>query len=147
MHSEANPKQQDKLQEILQLAIKREIIAQNIYQSLTEMMPGHKSLFEHLVEQEIEHENKLKTIFKDFYPQQELDDYDGEASNLGLKANRVKDPDKLIDFSIGEEREAEEFYLRISKQHFEGANKRMILYLASVERVHREQLKQYRNDF
>lgn len=129
------------LSDLLSLAIKLEVNAQNNYESLSklEISPGLKKTLTRLRDQEMEHEHILRDIFAGFYP--------GKDPNTSIatpyeewNVNETDNVFTLLRRAMEEEKKSEEFYKKLAYE-LRGSNKKLISYLSYMEREHYETLR------
>ena len=129
--------------EIVGLAIKGEIAAENFYRKVSDKIGNVmiKDKFVKLASEEASHQQILLSMLKQMtgeeeppIPSQPLRDY----QEINWDTITFVE---LLEFAIKKEREARELYLRGAKEVRDPSGRRMMEYLAEFERGHEQQLK------
>lgn len=132
------------LQSLLGFAVKAEIESAETYRNLLNRdLPAEtRTKVTRLVKQEEEHEEKFWSIFKDFFPDEEIDL--PERADI---ENNVDIPDdittrKLFEKAMEAERESEKFYSELADEFDDKEVRNLLGFLAANEREHYEILKE-----
>ncbi|MEF8799231.1 MAG: ferritin family protein, partial [Candidatus Bipolaricaulota bacterium] len=94
-----------------------------------------------LVTQEEEHEEKLRTIFEDFFPDEEIPLPERSGVEVPSEIARINAPKEIIEKAMETERESEKFYSELIGEFDDREVRRLLGYLAANEREHYEILK------
>ncbi|MEF8726410.1 MAG: ferritin family protein [Candidatus Bipolaricaulota bacterium] len=131
------------LQGLLAQAIKSEIEAAKTYRNLLDKnLPERaRPKVKRLVTQEEEHEEKLRTIFEDFFPDEEIPLPERSGVEVPSEIARINAPKEIIEKAMETERESEKFYSQLIKEFDDREVRRLLGYLAANEREHYEILK------
>ncbi|MFW6104678.1 MAG: ferritin family protein [Candidatus Bipolaricaulota bacterium] len=131
------------LQKLLAQAIKSEIEAAKTYRNLLDKnLPERaRPKVKRLVTQEEEHEEKLRTIFEDFFPDEEIPLPERSGVEVPSEIARKGSPREIIEKAMETERESEKFYSELIGEFDDRDVRRLLGYLAANEREHYEILK------
>lgn len=132
------------LQNLLGKAIKTEMEEAEIYRNLLEqeLKGGTRSTISRFVDQEEEHEEKLRKTFTDFFPDEQIPIPEGSWIEIPSEASRQPAPKEIIGKALEAEKEAEQFYKNLIEEFDEEEVQRTLGYLAANEREHYEILKE-----
>lgn len=132
------------LQNLLGKAIKTEMEEAEIYRDLLkqELIEGTRSTITRFVEQEEEHEEKLRGTFNDFFPDEQIPIPEGSWIEIPSDASRQPAPKEIIEKAIEAEKEAEQFYKSLMEEFDDEEVRRTLGFLAANEREHYEILKE-----
>lgn len=129
--------------EVIEIAIRSEMDAQKAYKKLlkSDFSPEMKERVKEFVKQEAGHEEKLRDLFRDWYPDKELQ-MPEKVMNIEGKIEKIpSDPRKLLKLSIRNEKKAEEIYSELGDRMEEKPEYKTFKHLAYIERQHRNALK------
>ncbi len=135
-----------KLEEVLSFALKSEIEAQHLYEKINEIDRDDslETIIERLIDEEKSHQRKIRSMFDDFFPEKEIEDFDMKkddfSNNTEIK-DEAYDLKTLSEIAIEKEKEASEFYLTLSDQVDKDAVSNLLSYLAYMENEHHSLLK------
>ena len=128
---------------ILELSIKSEIEAQKTYETLLERdIPENiKNRLKNFLKSEKSHEESLRNIFNDWYPDEEPTitkesvDIEGQIKEVG---DNMKE---LLEKAMEDEKNAEETYSKLGDKYEDKGKARVFKHLAYTEREHYEAVK------
>lgn len=131
------------LQHLLAQAVESEIEAAETYRNLLDKdLPERaRPKVKRLVAQEEEHEENLRTIFEDFFPDEEISLPERSGIEVPPEIARSDNPREIIEKAMETERESENFYSELIDEFDEKEVRRLLGYLAANEREHYEILK------
>lgn len=132
------------LKQIIGLAVRSEMEAQQRYKLLSERVEVEEleRILNSLVKEEEGHERQFRQIFSDFFPDRTLQipgDNVKPSPDFRLEA-QMSVPD-LLERVLESEKESEEFYTLLAERLEKGESRRMVAYLASIERDHYELIR------
>jgi len=127
-------------QDAFRIAIEAEIRSQKLYKALSNSFKNSETaqFFKQLLHYEEDHEAKLRRLFAQEFPKQELvltDDPDIE-----LKGLRLVDPKAVLEFAISREELAQVIYIKLAQQSEDEETKALLEQLATEEANHKELL-------
>ncbi len=130
-------------EKVIEIAIKSEIDAQRAYKKLekSDISPEMKEKVKEFIEQESDHEEKLRTLFNDWYPDKELQLPEKIMNIEGNIDETPSDPKKLLKESIRNEKKDEEIYSELGDRMETDPETNTFKHLAYIEREHRNALK------
>lgn len=131
------------LQELLGRAVKTELEEAEIYRNLLEKDLPEKTVpvIKRFVTQEEDHEEKLRSTFDDFFPDEEIPLPERSGIEIPEKVSEETTAKEIIEKAIEAERDAEEFYRELIDEFEDKEVKRLLGFLASNEREHYEILR------
>lgn len=131
------------LQKLLAQAIKSEIEAAKTYRNLLDknLTERVRPKVKRLVAQEEEHEENLRTIFEDFFPDEEITLPERSGIEVPPEIARSDSAKEIIEKAMETERETEKFYGELIGEFDDKEVRRLLGYLAANEREHYEILK------
>lgn len=124
--------------EAFSLAIHYEIASQRLYEMLSNSFESNPEIchtFKHLIPMERIHEDKLRTILAQEYP-----DYDpivDDRFDNNLTLDDITDPIKVLQFAISRENIAHKAYLSLAEESQDPDMKQLFKELAQDEDNHR----------
>ncbi|AAL81314.1 rubrerythrin [Pyrococcus furiosus DSM 3638] len=130
------------LEELLGMAIKAEIGAREFYKSLAEKIKieALKEKINWLAEEEKKHEALLRKLYSQMFPGKEVvfpkEHIGPELQPVARELEKVQDIIDLIRWAMKAEEIAAEFYLKLEEMVKEEEKKRLMRYLADMERGH-----------
>lgn len=135
------------LQELLGRAVKAEIEEAKIYRDLLQknLPVNTRPIIEEFIVQEEEHEEKLRTTFDDFFPEEEIPLPRRSGIEIPENITIETTSREIIEKAIEAERDSEEFYRELIDEFEDKEVQNLLGYLASVEREHSEILKEELN--
>jgi rubrerythrin len=99
------------------------------------------SIIEEFKVQEEEHEEKLRSTFDDFFPDEEIPLPQRSGIEIPENVSRETTPREIIEKAIEAERDSEEFYRELIDEFEDKEVQNLLGFLASVEREHSEILR------
>ncbi len=130
--------------DILAIAWKSEITAQEMYRELMEKIdePSSNSILKELLGEEKIHEDKIREKFHDFFPGEDPKKLDPEKVIFTEKIDEEPDSSEdVLKLAKNAEKKEEEFYHSLSKTSEDHSASRLLSYLAYEESEHHEKLK------
>ncbi|MCF7876505.1 ferritin family protein [Candidatus Bipolaricaulota bacterium] len=131
------------LQELLGRAVRTELEEADIYRNLLEKdLPDETApIIERFITQEENHEEKLRSTFDDFFPDEEIPLPERSGVEVPEETSGETTPRKIIEEAIEAERNAEKFYRELIDEFEDKEVRRLLGFLASNEREHYEILR------
>lgn len=130
--------------EVLGIAIRSEIDAQNVYRELAERVsnPRAKERFYLLAAEEQQHQNLLERRYKEFFPDVPLKLPPTLLPEIAATASLRKDLSlkDVLKIAIQTERESREIYLEAAEKLEDESGKAMLKFLADWEYNHQMML-------
>lgn len=130
--------------EVISLAIKSEDDAAEFYGSIARVVKNDlvRKKYESLAREEIGHKHILTELYKKMTGEMSVPKITGnfETAEYGHPVS-VNNLEELLQFAIARENEAEAYYVRAAKQADDNNCKRILEYLASIERSHATMLE------
>ncbi len=136
-----------RLEEILSFAVAQEIKAQKLYEKINEKSSKKslESLVDLLIEEEKSHESKIRSIFNDFFPDKDIENFnmdigDDLSNNIERKSEDYT-VNELLKTAIEKEKDSSELYRTIAERVDEYKVSNLLSYLAYIENEHRSMLQ------
>jgi rubrerythrin len=130
--------------EVLGIAIRSEIDAQNIYREMAERVsnPRAKERFHLLVAEEQQHQNLLERKHRELFPDVPLKLPPSQLPPKAATAELRNDLSlrEALDLAIREERHARDFYLEAAVNVDDPTGKAMMKFMADMEYAHQMSL-------
>ncbi|MCK9331504.1 MAG: ferritin family protein [Candidatus Cloacimonetes bacterium] len=128
-------------QEALIMAIENEIKAQNFYKFMGNHCENKScNLFFNLVPLEKIHEEKLRNIFIEEFPDTEILIKSDIMPTFNFEDKDFRDPKVIYELGIQKEKEAQQLYLSLSEKSTDKKVKEIFTLLAEEEAKHSELL-------
>ncbi len=135
--------------DLLEIGIKSEIESQKVYNSLNErkLPKTIKKQLKFLKEEEEGHEETLRGIFQELYPNKEPKLPEEVITPVPkINFDESKTVSDLLKEAMKSEEDSEEFYKELSKKFKEGSKEhKMLNYLSHMEKNHYEIIKNQLN--
>ncbi|MCF7890356.1 ferritin family protein [Candidatus Bipolaricaulota bacterium] len=137
------PNDESSLKQLLEKAIKSEIESAETYRNLLKKdLPDEtRTNIEKLVTQEEGHEENFRSIFEDFFPDEEISLPERSEIEVLSEIPRNATPSETIEQAMKTERESEDFYSNLIEEFDDREIRRLLGFLAANEREHYEILK------
>jgi rubrerythrin len=120
------------------LAIKAEIMSQNLYTMLAasfKKRPEVSAVFLNLVPMEKIHEDKIRAMFEQEFPDSVIS-IDTELSHK-VKPEDIVDPEKVLEFAISREEAAHQLYTNMADESSDPAAAKLLKSFAEEEENHK----------
>ncbi len=134
-----------RLEDILSIALESEIDAQQLYKKIKKINSDDtiRTIVDGLIDDEKSHEERIRSMFVDFFPEKNIEDVEVEKDFSG--EIEIKDEhygvNELLEEAIEKEKKSSEFYETMSEQVDKKAVSNLLSYLAYIENEHRSLLK------
>ncbi len=132
--------------ELIEIAIKGEAEERGMYKELVPKVP--KVFVEKInlfAEQESRHEDTLRGIFQDFFPDSDVQISDKPSFSYGIDIDDETSLLDLLEKGIILEKKSYQYYQKMANSFEDKSLQRLISYVAYMERGHYEALKSERD--